>query len=178
MEARPAADRSPRRLPTRFEPTALETDPFPRTVLFQKVAHGQLDSGSGEGQSTNRKLELFLGEAATSVRSKRADSGIRGSGWLEWSKPQRNGQSERARPLLVQLGIGLHPRRSISTVHKTFHVESLLAAEHVINGASDFMSQCGQRLRFAVFLFQACQVSLALRVVAKKSNRGFRERPL
>ena len=33
--------------------------------------------------------------------------------------------------LAVQLCTGLTPCRSISTVHKTFHVESLLALEHV-----------------------------------------------
>ena len=91
-----------------------------------------------------------------------------------------NSRFLRARPLLGPVRRRACPRRSISTstVHKTFHVESLFAAKHVINGASDFVSQCGQRLRFAVFLFQPRQVRLALRVVAKKADSGFRERPL
>ena len=45
-----------------FGLAALETYPFPLTVLLKKVAQGQLDSGSGEGQSTNRKLQSFLAE--------------------------------------------------------------------------------------------------------------------
>ena len=71
-----------------------------------------------------------------------------------------------------------HPCRSISTVHKTFHVESLLAPEHVINGAGQFVSQCGQSFRLPVFLFQPSQVRLTFGVVAKEPYGGFRERPL
>ena len=71
-----------------------------------------------------------------------------------------------------------HPRRSISTVDESFYIESLLAPEHVVDGASQFVRQCGQGLRLAVFLFQPCQVSLPLGVVSEETDPGFREGPL
>ena len=42
-----------------MELAALETNPFPLTVLFKRMARSQLDSGSGKGQSTNRKRDVF-----------------------------------------------------------------------------------------------------------------------
>ena len=59
-----------------------------------------------------------------------------------------------------------HPCRSISTIQKSFHIESLFALKYMVDGASQFVSQCGQRLPFAVFVFLPRQVRLSLRVVA------------
>ncbi len=71
-----------------------------------------------------------------------------------------------------------HPCRSISTIQKSFHIESLLAPEHVIHSASQFVSQSGQCFRLAMLVFQTGQVGLSLRVVAEEPYGGFRECPL
>jgi hypothetical protein len=117
------------------------------------------------------------GGAAVTVQSRPADSGITGSGWPSWSKQQK-----MADPIeLVPRGPVMrraHPRRSISTVDESFYIESLLAPEHVVDGASQFVSQCGQGFRLAVFLFQPSQVRLTLRIVSKEPHSGFREGPL
>ena len=71
-----------------------------------------------------------------------------------------------------------HWCRPISTVQKSFHVESLFTPKHVIDGASEFVGQRGQSFRLAVFLFQPGQIRLALRVVAEEPDGGFRKSPL
>ena len=97
---------------------------------------------------------------------------------VEATKDRR---SDRARPRVVQLGVGLTraaPYQSYLAVQKSFYIESLLALQHVVDGTSQFVSQCRQRLPFAVFVFQPCQVSLPLGVVAEKAHGGLLERPL
>jgi len=50
----PAQDANPH-----VELAALETNPFPLAVLFKQMAHGQLESGSGEGQARTESLLEF-----------------------------------------------------------------------------------------------------------------------
>lgn len=93
-------------MPARLELAALEINPFPLTVLFKEMARGQLDSGSGEGQSTNRKLSLF---GRSGIERPIKASGL-GSTWLRMAKvveATKEWPIPRSLSLLVQLVAGL-----------------------------------------------------------------------
>jgi hypothetical protein len=70
------------------------------------------------------------------------------------------------------------PLHNPSMVQKSFHVESLVAPQHVINGACQFVSQDRQSLTLAVGFFQPRHAGLSLRIVAQEQHRRFGEGPL
>src|SRR5205809_2344055 len=78
---------------------------------------------------------------------------------------------------MVQLGRRLTRCRSISTVQKSFHVERLVAAQHVINRARQLVSQNRQGFALAMHFLQAGQIGLPWGIVSKEKNRRFREGP-
>ena len=74
--------------------------------------------------------DSFWGGAATDVQSKRMDSGPR-------SQDGQRGRSHRKKANPVEIVPGCvpvrrraHPRRSISTVQESFHIERLFAPKH------------------------------------------------
>ena len=60
-------------------------------------------------------------------------------------------------------------------VQKSFHLESLVAPQHVINSARQFVSQNRESLSLAVSFFQTRHVGLSLRVVAQEQDGRFGE---
>src|SRR3972149_9120618 len=70
------------------------------------------------------------------------------------------------------------PSAPSSGPEELIHVEGLLAFEQIIDGASQFMGEDGERLGLAVLGSELLHESLRGRVLAQKEHRGFREGPL
>ena len=108
----------------------------------------------------------------------------------EWTRDLRSQDGRRGRaterrpiqtsssPRLVPVRRRAHPRRSISTVQESLHIESLFPPEHGIHRPSEFVRQNRQGLALAVFLFQTSQVRLTGGIVFQEQHGRFRERPL
>ena len=83
----------------------------------------------------------------------------------------------QALPVIGQLdrGLWLSPQRLRGS--KAVEVKRLFPREHVVHRTAQLVREYGERLRFAMFVFQFREVLFAGLIVAQEQDRRFRKRP-
>ena len=78
---------------------------------------------------------------------------------------------------MSQLGRGLELSPQRLRGDKALEVKRLFPREHVVHGATQFVGEHGERLGFAVFVFEFSEVRLPRLTLANEEDSGFRKGP-